>query len=67
MIFYLAVIASGADLSVHVLLVQRGRDAEAVAHAERLHLPLRPADLHGAVEDNVPQVELQTRNTSVGS
>lgn len=55
---YLAVVQLGANLSVHVLLVQRGRDAEAVAHAERLHATLRVADLHRAVQDDVPQVQL---------
>ena len=55
---HLAVVSFSADQAAHVLLVQRGRDAKAVAHAQDLH-PVRVADLHGAVDDHVPQVQLR--------
>lgn len=57
--FHLAVVSFGANLSVHVLLVQRGRDAEAVAHAEGLCPAVHASDLHRAIQDDVPQVQLR--------
>lgn len=61
-LLYLAVVSLGANFSGHVLLVQRWRDAKTVAHAKTLHSPLRVADLHCSVQDNIPVVELQTSN-----
>lgn len=60
-LLYLAVVSLGANFSVHVLLVQRWRDAKTVAHAKTLHSPLRVADLHCSVQDNIPVVELQIK------
>lgn len=59
-LFYLTVVPLGANFSVHVLLVQRGRDPEAVAHAKSLHSSLRVADLNRPIQDNIPEVQLQT-------
>lgn len=57
---HLAVICFSAHDPGHELPVQRRRDAEAVAHAQDLCSAVSIADLYSAVQDHVPQVQLQT-------
>lgn len=56
---HLAVVPLGAHHSAHVLLVQGGGDAKAVAHAEGLHAAVWVADLHPPVQDHIPPVQLR--------
>lgn len=58
--FYLAIIPFGANLSIHVLLIQWGWDAEAVAHTKSLRSPIVMANFDGSVQNDIPVVQLQT-------
>lgn len=61
---YLTVVPFCAHLSIHTLLHQRGRDSKAIPHAEDFGSAVSVTYLYCAVQDNIPQVQLQTQQNT---